>query len=150
MELRTHLLVLGVLAVYTAVLVLLVARNVHALRTHHACSDVSTPLARTVASLLDAEGVSPGAVMASVAGARFHAVRVLVFDPRGDVLLDTHDPETRSARPANEAQRLVRAAALGKAEAPTVVHREDGTRLAHVVGVPSDSGLLVVTEALAV
>ena len=159
MELRVHLLVLGVLAVYTAVLVLLVARNVHALRAHAACSDVSAPLCRTLAALLDAPQAQP-AVFASLGAANFHAVRILAFDPKGDVLFDSASGAPAPGKPAppDDTQRDVRdaigEAANGDATTTTssarlLLHRPSGSRMAHVAGARSQNGTLVVTEAAA-
>lgn len=152
MEFRVHILVLGILAIYTAVLVLLVYRNMHALRTHHACSDVSTPLAKAVSSLLQSGGKAEGggALFEALGSAGFHAVRILVFDASGDrVLFDTHEPGP--PRPPSETQQDVRRA-LDAAGAPTatlLLHRPTGTKLAHVAGKRCDNGMLVITEALA-
>ena len=151
MEYRVHVLVLGVLAIYTSVLVLLVFRNMHALRTHHACSDVSTPLAKAVSSLLqNSKAEDGGALFEALGSAGFHAVRILVFDASGDrVLFDTHEPGP--PRPPSETPQDVRRAldATGAPTATLLLHRPTGTKLAHVAGKRCDNGMLVVTEALA-
>ena len=175
MEARVHILVLGVLAVYTTVLVLLVMRNVHSMRTQHACTDVSVPLCRTVSSILDFTDSTSNiaskhteAVFAAVRDARFHNVRVLVFDPLGDVLLDTHGfYKPGKTTPPNDMQRDVRDAfevmSGGKsgrrddtnagAAFPTsttmLLHRPNGSKMAHVAGARCRDGRLVLTEATA-
>lgn len=147
MELHAHVLVLAVLAAYTALVVLLVARNVRALRTHHACTDVATPLCKTVAGLLDASK-DPTPVLRALAAADFYAVRILVYDQAGSVLLDTREGAA-SPHPPTESQRDARAAY--DASAPThLVHRPSGTAMAHVAGATSAGGALVLTETLAV
>ena len=98
-----HVVVLGVLAAYTLLLLLLVARNVHALRTHHACADVSAPLARTLAAMLDAPKQREAAVEA-LRGAPLRAVRVAVFGADGDVVLDTHEGARGARRPRTSAR----------------------------------------------
>lgn len=164
MELKHHMLVLSALVVYTLVLVLLVSRNIRALRTHHACSDVSTPLCKAVASLLESGGATPAAIFRAFGEANFHAVRLLVFDEPGNVLFDSQDDgsgigaggsgagasTTVKPRPPTESQKDAKHAF--DTSAPTrLVHRPSGTVMAHVCGakVPSTNGL-VLTEVLAV
>ena len=103
-----HVLVLGLMAVYTLVLLLLVSRNVHALRTHHACADVSAPLARTLAAMLDAPK-QRGAAVEALRAAPLRAVRVAVFGTNGEVILDTHEGGEGGA--PTEEQKEARAAA---------------------------------------
>ena len=149
MEARIHLLVLGVLVVYTVVLVVLVARNVHALRSHHACADVSTPLCKTLAALLEPKEARPS-VFAALAAGRFHGVRIVAFEAGDDVLFDTHGGGSLGGAPPTEAQRELRAAAFAERPAQRLVHRTDGSRMAHTTGATCSDGTAVAVEALAV
>ena len=150
METRIHLLVLALLVVYTVILEVIVARNVHALRSHHACADVSTPLCKTLATLLATEAARPG-VFAALAAGRYHAVRIVVFDDDGGVLFDTHERPDSTARAAapNETQRELRAAALGESAAQRLAHRAGGSQLVHTTGSKCADGSYVVVEAMA-
>ena len=144
MEARMHVLVLGLMAVYTLVLLLLVSRNVHALRTHHACADVSAPLARTLAAMLDAPK-QRGAAVDALRAAPLRAVRVAVFGTNGEVVLDTHEGGEGGA-PTEEQKEMLFAAE----RAPTrLVHRRGGSVLAHAASAKCGDGAMVVTEALA-
>lgn len=158
MESRLHLILIGVIAVYTVVLALLVARNVHAMRSIHACSDLSGPLAHSLAIVLESKETHP-LLFQSLHRARFHAVRILVFDDTGDVLFDSESPvvEKRPV-PPRENQRDVRdafeaAESTAKSSAFTstqlLLHRPSGSGMAHVAGARCANGTLVVTEAMA-
>ena len=155
MEFRVHVVVLGVLVVYTVVMVLLVARNIHALRTHHACSDVSTPLSKAFATLLDAPDAKPESIVRAVSSSGFSAVRIMIFDAEGSVLCDTHDtaPKTQGASP-NESQHDARAAidaAPGQGSTKKIsklMHYHHGTHMTHLTGTRCKNGKLVVTEAI--
>ena len=156
METRVHLIALMVLAVYTVALVLVVGRNMRAVRTYHACADVSHPLARAVAGLLTRSSASETSTLEATAaafeGAHFRAVRVVVFDANGAVVLDTHDPVARRPAPPTAAQRELHAAAM-EPTASTTRYIEDEasgeTLLVHVASASSDRGHLVVTQARA-
>lgn len=143
-----HLLVLGVLAVYTVVLFVLVARNVHALRSQHACADVSTPLCKTLAALLDKKEAH-SSVFAALATGRFHGMRIVVFGKEDGVLFDTHGGGQLDGAPLTEAQRELRTAGLAENPSQRLVHRTDGSRMAHTTGATCADGTVVVIEALA-
>ena len=148
MDAHSHLVLLAVLAVYTVVLVVLVARNVRALRTHHACTDVSSPLCRTLTSLMEQQETRPN-VYTALAAANFHAVHVLIFDKNGDVLFDTDGSVSAKASPPTDTQREVKAAFEAGAKT-RLVHRPEGSQMAHVVGSTCKDGTTVLVEALAV
>ena len=141
-----HVLVIGLLAAYTLVLILMVSRNLHALRTHHACADVSAPLARTLAAMLD-DPKQRGAAVEALRATPLRAVRVAVFGPDGDVLMDTHEAGGEGGHAPTEEQHSMLVAAE---RAPTrLVHRSGGSMLAHAASAKCRDGAVVVTEALA-
>ena len=150
MESRVHVLVLGVLVVYTVVLIVLVFRNTHALRTQHACADVAAPLCRTLATMLERSG-SHSELFEALSAGRFHGLRVLVFDTSSNVLFDTHEERATKQKglPPTDTQKEAKAAfetGLGK---PRLVHWAGGTHLAHANGATCSNGTTVVVDALA-
>lgn len=160
---RLQVVIVGILAVYTIVLVVLLMRNVHALRAHHACSDVSAPLCRFVAGVISSSTATESSDSSKISekcfdviqDAGFHSVRILVFTRDHEtVFLDTASVTSKNTT-ADETQRAIRDAwrsAESSASSEGVVvmsHRLDGTHLTHITGMKTESGHLVLTEARA-
>lgn len=140
-----HAVLIAVLICYTLILVAIVVRNARSLRSHHACSDVSTPLARMIASMLD-RARDPKEVLASISEVNFASLRIVVFGANGDVIVDTAG---RNGSPTHEQMR-VRDAAGREGGSPSLAERGASMHLVHVASAKTKSGMTVATEAAAV
>ena len=150
MEPRSHVLVTIVLAVYTAVLIAVMWRNQRAIRSHHACTDMSGPLATTIAGMLDASKGGGSELLRAIEESDFTNLRVVIFDTNRHVLCDTVDRGRKRPTPPNETQRGILDAALVETAESKLVHRDGQTFLVHVRGAKCvNNGFHVVTETFA-
>ena len=145
MELHAHVIILVLLAAYTAALVWVIGRRMHALRDKHVCADVSAPLAALICDAMDAK------VLAALERSALPTMDVTVFDADGKVVASSRTPVGGKVVPPNEVQRgLLEAVGGADATARTVRRmRHDGgrTRSTHVACSRSTEGLLVVLES---
>ena len=149
MELNAHILVMVVLTVYTVVLVIVMWRNQRAIRTHHACSDLSGPMARTIASMVDASK-GGGELLRAIEESDFANLRVVIFDADQHVLCDTVERARKRPTPPSDTQRGILDAALREDAESKLVHRGGQSFLVHTRGAKcAKAGLHVVTETFA-
>lgn len=116
----THLAVVGILSVYTLAVLLVLSRTLVSLRRHSSCAELSLPLARMYARMLDRDS-EPRRVVAG-AGEFSDSVRVLVV--AGGVVVSDSSPEG-----TEQHATLLETAVVGRA-VDMLHHTPDGsTRL---------------------
>lgn len=145
MELKSHLIVILSLAVYSIVLVIVVLRNNRQMRSQHACSDVSGPLAQTIAHMVD-NSQEKSALLKAIEMSQFSSIRIVVFDPDQNVLADTVERGlVRPSFKSPDQQSILDEVSNGGKT--SVSNRDNATKLSRLDSVKTKAGLLVVTEA---
>lgn len=94
MHVSHHLIVVGVLVVYTTIMVFLIVHNNRSLRVHHACTDVSAPLTTMLASVMASAEGSAAPVASAIERSSLRDVRIVVAKD-GNVVADSSRPGTR-------------------------------------------------------